>query len=125
MRKAVLILSIILMVIVLFQAYMVGVGGQLFNDMTLAQGGLFGRIVAILFGLGAAFVLGKPKVSVVIFGLGGLTGVVSGIVTDFNDLILWGVFSLGLGVMSFFADREADRAPSSMPDEKIRAASEF
>ncbi len=108
MKKAVLILSIILFIIVLFQSWLVGVGGAMFGDADLSRGGLIGRIVALLFGGGAAFILAKPIISLGIFIAGGLAGVIGGIVTGYYDLILWGVLALGLAVMSYFAGREAE-----------------
>ena len=44
MRKAILILSIIFMIIVLAQSWLVGVGGTMFNDRLLAWGGFAGRL---------------------------------------------------------------------------------
>ncbi len=124
MRKATLVLSILLMVIVFVQSLLVGVGGTMFSDVLLSRGAFFGRIVAFLFGAGAAFTLGKPKISMLIFGVGGIVGVLGGLFTGYYDLIVWAALSLGLAVMSFFADREVDSAPAGS-DEPIRTASQF
>jgi hypothetical protein len=125
MKKAALILGIILMVIVFVQSMLVGFGGTVFSDVALARGAFFGRIVALLFGVGAAFVLGRPIISVVIFAAGSLLGIIGGLVTGYYDLILWGVLSLGLGVLSYFAmhEPEVDRAPSE--EEAVRTAGHF
>lgn len=125
MRKAVLILGIILMVIVFVQSLLVGFGGTVFSDAALARGAFLGRIVALLFGVGAAFALGKPGISAILFGAGGLVGIVGGLLTGYHDLILWGVLSIGLGALSFFAMREPDVGAAARPDEPMRAASQF
>lgn len=125
MKKAALILGIILMVIVFVQSLLVGLGGTVFSDVALARGAFLARIVALLFGVGAAFALGRPLISTVIFAAGGLVGIIGGLVTGYHDLILWGALSLCLGVLSFFAMREADTGAAAGPDEPMRAASQF
>lgn len=128
MRNAVLVLGLIFGVIVLAQSVIVGIGGLAFNDVALSYGGLMGRIVALFFGVGAAFVLVKAMVSLSIFGVGGLLGVGGGIYFGYSDLILWGVLSLVLAVLSYFAARaEIEERPTipATPDEEIRPASQI
>lgn len=124
MRKAALILGLILMVIVFVQAMLVGFGGTVFSDVALARGAFCGRIVALLFGVGAAFALSRPLISTIIFAAGGLLGIISGLVTGYYDLILWGVLSLGLGVLSYFAMREPAEVAAEA-EEPMRAAGHF
>ncbi len=125
MRKAALILGIILMVIVFVQSLLVGFGGTVFSDVALARGAFLGRVVALLFGVGAAFALGRPLISAAIFAAGGLVGIIGGLVTGYYDLVLWGALSIGLGVLSFFAMREPDVGAAVGADEPMRAASQF
>ncbi|MFY9446510.1 MAG: hypothetical protein WBK48_01950 [Dethiobacteria bacterium] len=106
MKKiVVLVLSIIFMVIVLIQAWMVTAGGAMFDDTALRWSGNLGKIVALLFGIGAAFVMARPMIAMGIYGLAALLALLTGIFTDFTDLILWGILAVALGVVSFFISR--------------------
>ncbi len=119
MKKAVLILGIILFVVILLQSWAVGLIGVFLGAEDMAQGGLVGRIVALLFGGGAAFILAKPLVSLGIFTIGGLAGVLGGIVTGFYDLILWGAIALILAAMSYFVSRNIEQA--EIKEDKVAA----
>ncbi len=123
MRKAILILGLIFMLIVLVQSWLVGIGGTMFNDRLLSLGGVIGRLVGILFGAGAAFVLAKPLIAMFIFLAGGLLGVIFGLFTGYYDMILWGGISLVLGAGSYFARDTAEKM--TVPEEKIREVSQF
>jgi len=123
MKKAVLILSIIFMVIVLVQSWLVGVGGTMFNDRMLAWGGLVGRLVALLFGAGAAFVLPRPLISTFIFLAGGLLGIGFGLYTGYYDMILWGGISLLLAGGSYYAWSGEEKR--TVPAEQVREISHF
>ena len=112
MRKAVLVLALIFLAIILVQAYLVGIGGETFEDLALSRGGAVGRLVALMFGVGAAFVLAKPFVSIVVFGLAALVSLVVAYPTGYYDLFLWGIIALILGVLSYFGWREIEDQPS-------------
>lgn len=123
MKKAILVLSIILMIIVLVQSWLVGVGGTMFNDRLLAWGGLVGRLAALLFGAGAVFVLSRPLISVFIYLAGGLLGIGFGLYTGYYDMILWGGLALLLAGGSYYAwSVEGKR---SVPEEPVREISHF
>jgi hypothetical protein len=123
MKKAILVLSIILMIIVLVQSWLVGVGGTMFNDRLLAWGGLAGRLLALLFGAGAVFVLPRPLVSAVIYLAGALLGILFGLFTGYYDMILWGGLALLLAGGSYYAwSVEGKR---SVPEEPVREISHF
>ncbi len=108
MRTAVLILGIMFFVLVLVQSFFVGIGGEMFEDPFLSRGGAIGRLVAIMFGVGAAFVLAKPHTAMIIFCVSGIISLIVAYPTGFYDLFLWGVVALALSVMSFFGWREID-----------------
>ena len=104
-----MILGLILMVLVGAQSCAVSLGGELANDQGSAEGGAVGILMAFLFLLGGAFVLGVPIVALVSFLLAGLLGVAAGSTTPFSDLTLWGIVSLVLALLSFFGVREKRR----------------
>lgn len=123
MRKAILILSIIFMIIVLAQSWLVGVGGTMFNDRLLAWGGFAGRLLALLLGAGAAFIIPRPLVSLFIYLAGGLMAIAFGIYTGYYDMILWGGLSLALGGGSYYA--WAIEEKRAVPEEPVREVSHF
>jgi hypothetical protein len=89
MRTAVLVLGLIFLAIILVQSYYVGVGGELFEDSALSRGGAVGRLVAIMFGVAAAFVLAKPFISIIIFSVAGVLSLAVAFPTAYYDLFLW------------------------------------
>lgn len=123
MRKAVLIISILLAIIVFVQSWLVGIGGSMFNDQLLSWGGLVGRLVALLLAAGAAFVLPRPLISVFIYLAGGLLGIIFGLYTGYYDMILWGGLSLALGGGSYYAWSSEEQRVA--PAEQIQEASRF
>ncbi|NLA10777.1 MAG: hypothetical protein GX883_01475 [Firmicutes bacterium] len=125
MKKAVLILSIILMIIVFVQSWLVGIGGSMFDDQMLAWGGLVGRIVALLFAVGAAFVLPRPLIAVFIYLAGGLLGIIFGIYTGYYDMILWGGLALALGGGSYYAWSIDEPKAVPAAAEQVKEASRF
>ncbi len=108
MRKATLIIGLIFMIIILVQSFVVGMGGELFEDFTLSQGGAIGRLVGILFGAGAAFVLSKPFASMIIYVVAALMALIAAFPTGYGDLFLWGIVAVVLAVLSFFSRRELE-----------------
>ena len=102
MRIATLILSIVLMFIVGAQFLAVSFGDALMNEPSATQGGVIGVLIALLFLVGAAFALGVPAVSFIVFSIAGIIGLAAGASTSFADLTIWGVVSFVLAAMSFF-----------------------
>ena len=123
MRIAVLILSLASMGVILFQSCAASIGGALSQATGgdaaktegLAQGGALGFLVALFYLIGAAFVIGVPIVSFVIFLIGGLVGLGAGATTAYSDLSVWGWVSLVLAVFSFFGWRGKKRQARQMP----------
>jgi hypothetical protein len=106
MRIAVLIIAICLVMILGLQSCTVMLGGTLAKDTAISGGGAVGILMAFLFLLGAAFSLGVPMVSIIVFTIAGALGVIMGTTTGFTDLMIWGVVSLVLAFMSIFGRRE-------------------
>jgi hypothetical protein len=111
MRVAVLVIGLILLLAIGLQSCLVTTGeailGGLGGGETVGGAGPIGLLVALLFGIAAAFALGKPAVSVVFFVLAALLAFMAGS-TGFSDMKVWGVFALVLALLSFF----------SLPDAK-------
>lgn len=125
MKKAILVLSVIFMVIVLTQSWLVGVGGAMFSDQMMAWGGLVGRLLALLLAAGAAFVLLNPFISFFIFLAGGLLGIIFGIYTGYHDMILWGGFSLLMGGGCIYARYREKEEGGFVHEEPVREVSHF
>jgi 4-hydroxybenzoate polyprenyltransferase len=109
MRLAVLIITLCLTGIVGLQSCTIAAGGSLLKDQDAAGGGAVGLLIALLFVLGAAFVMGLPRVSMVLFAIAGFLGLGIGATSSFTDLKIWGGLSLVLAVMSWFGSRELRR----------------
>ncbi len=106
MRVATLILALIFMIPLTVQSCAImGLGGIAGQSQT-AGAGLIGIVMALLWIVGAAFALGKPTVSVVMFALAGLFGWMLGATSRFSDLNIWAIASVILAVLSFFGRRE-------------------
>ncbi|MFC3714329.1 hypothetical protein ACFOMD_17300 [Sphingoaurantiacus capsulatus] len=106
MRIAILIIGLSLFFIVGLQSCVVSAGGALGEDTGLSAAGSAGVLMALLSMIGAAFVMQKPKVSGVCFGLAAFTAALGAAQGSFNDLYLWGVGAGVLSVISFFAARD-------------------
>lgn len=110
MRVAILIIGLILMIVVGFQSCLVTTGEVIlegFGEKELTGGGgLLGMFAALLFGIAAAFALGKPAVSVVFFVLAALIAFMAGS-SGFSDMKVWGVTALVLAFLSFFSIPDA------------------
>lgn len=110
MRIAVLIIGIALSVVMAVQTFLVYVLGNVGNDEDATGGGAVGLLVAFLMFVAAAFAMGLPLVSVILFLIGGLLALLIAASSDFPDLAYWGVTSLILAVMAFIGWRGKRRA---------------
>ncbi|WP_243375070.1 hypothetical protein [Microvirga solisilvae] len=122
MRLAVLIITLCLTGIVGLQSCTIMAGGSLLKDQGTANGGALGILVAFLFILGAAFVMGLPRISAGLFALAGVLGITGGSSSNFSDLKIWGGLSLILAVMSWFGSRELRRKRAAAPTGTVPAA---
>ncbi len=123
MKKAILILSLTFMAIIFIQSWLVSIGGLMFADDVFALGGLLGRIAGLLFALGAAFIMVKAMISMAIFILNALIGIIGGLTTGYYDLFLWGALAAALAVLSYFSGRQME-APR-MQEEGVKEAGRF
>lgn len=119
MRIATMIISLLAMLLLFVQSCAVAVGEGIVDDEETTGGGVVGIMMAVLFVIGAAFVLRIPWVSVVAFGLAGLFGLLGGATTDFSDLTIWGIGSLILAVMAYFGTREGRKQPDKTETEPV------
>jgi hypothetical protein len=106
MKKAVLILSIICMIFIFVQSWFLSLGGSYFDFATMFQGGIVGKILALLFIAGGIAIMFKPQVAMVVYFLGGAAGVLASMFIEYQDLFLWGIVALVLGLMSYLFNRE-------------------
>lgn len=101
-----MIVALGLMLVVGLQSCAVFVGGSALEDQGTVDGGALGIFIALLFLIGAAFVLTFPWVSFVSFVLAGVVGLGGGASTEFSDLSIWGVVSFVLAALSLLGVRE-------------------
>jgi hypothetical protein len=83
-----------------------GIGASLGSGHGFEKGASAGAAVAVLYLIGALFVIGRPLVSFAVFTLGALTGIAAGIWTTYSDLKLWGWLAAVLAVLSLFGHLE-------------------
>ncbi len=110
MRIAVLIIGIVLSVVMAVQTFAVYVLGNAGNNADASGGGAVGLLVAFLMLVAAAFAMGVPLVSVILFLIGGLLALLIAASSNFPDLAIWGIVSLVLAVMAFIGWRGKRRA---------------
>lgn len=113
MRIAVLIIGLGLVMIIGFQSCTVMVGSEMAQDDATSGAGAVGILMALLFLLGAAFAMGVPKASMVLFAIAALLGFGMGSSSEFSDLTIWGSVSLVLAILSYFGSREKRKKESS------------
>lgn len=106
MRIAVLIIALFLTVVVSLQSCAVFVGSGIAKNEALSQGGAVGLLVSLLFVIGAAFALGVPRVSQIVFTIAAAFAFLAAS-KEYPDMNVWGVAALILAVMSYFGVREA------------------
>ncbi len=127
MRIATLIISLVLTVVLSIQSLAVMAAGSISSSLSeteadkkagddLSGGGAFGLFMALLWLIGAAFVIAKPKVSMWLFGISAVFGVIGG-ASGFSDLFIWAGASALFALASWRGIRE-----KAKKDEQERAA---
>jgi hypothetical protein len=110
MRIAITIIALCLFVVVALQSCTVGVGSSIGKLETLRHGAAIGGALAFMYVLGAAFALGLPLVSTIVFAFGAFLAIPAGSQAGgFTDLTIWGWLSAILAVLSIFGWREKKR----------------
>lgn len=115
MRIAVMVIALCLTAIVGLQSCAVMVGGHLSQNEGLRGGGASGILIALCFILGAAFAIGLPRISQIIFGVAAAVGFLVGAESGFTDLKIWAAVALILCVMSGFGVRELRKKKDAVP----------
>lgn len=104
-----MVISLCLMLIIGLQSCAVGVGGSILGEEDLSQGGSVGIFIALLYIIGAAFSIGKPIVSTIVFGIAAFFAFTVGVTTSFSDMKVWSFVSLVLSILSYFGQKELQK----------------
>ena len=126
MRLATLIISLFLMLIAGVQSCAVAVGGGIAEDLStaakdkqeaqdIAGAGGLGVLAALMWLVGAAFVMSKPRTAMWLFGVASLFWLGAG-AAGFSDAFIWMVASIIFAVMSWRGTKE-----KASKDEEERA----
>jgi uncharacterized membrane protein len=111
MRRATQIISLVLMVALFVQSCAITLGGSAVESLStnaaerqeaedIAGAGALGIFAAVLWLVGAAFVMSRPKVATWVYGAASLC-CLSGAAAGFTDLWIWMVVSLAFTAMSW------------------------
>ena len=109
MRIAVGVIGLMFMVLALVQSCVVGVGGTIFEEENLAAAGAVGVVAGVFFGVGGAFAFKLPKVSIGIFATVTLLALVTGVITEYKDMIFYGIAAIILLILSVVAHKRMSR----------------
>lgn len=127
MRLATLILALVLMLVLGVQSCSIAVGGSVVSSLSetadekaegedLSAGGAVGLLVALMWLIGAALVIAKPRVSMWIFAVAGVFALLGG-TTGFSDLYIWGGVSFVFALMSWRGSKEKLRQEVKRRDQ--------
>jgi hypothetical protein len=108
-RIATMIITLFLMLIVGLQSCVGSAGGSITSNEKMSQGGAIGMLVALLWLIAAAFVIGVPWVSLLLFAISAVFALAAGATTPYTDLTIWGVVALALALFSILGIREKNR----------------
>jgi hypothetical protein len=128
MRLATLIISMVLSLVLTVQSCAVATAGSISSSLSedgsveqkaaddTSAGGAIGMFVGLLWIIGAAFAIAKPKVSMWVFGVAAVFAVIGG-TSGFSDLFIWAGASALFALMSWRGIRE-----KANTDERERVA---
>lgn len=105
MRVAVLIIGLLLGLVMFLQTVVVYAASSATEKDDLAASAAIGVLMAIMWLVACALVIGFPMVSVVLFTLAGIFGILSASTAEFSDLYVWGSISFVLAAMAWFGWR--------------------
>jgi hypothetical protein len=103
MRIAVLIIGLVLSVGLFWQSILITGLSDIANDEQSQGAGAIGVLMAIIWLVACGFVLPKPRISMVLFGIAALLGVAGW--SDFSDLQVWSGISVVLALFSYLGYR--------------------
>lgn len=110
LKITILVIGLALAVIVGMQSFLILTSP--FASRVLVGPASLGIMIGLLLIIAAAFSMSMLRVSMICFAIAGVVACVAGMSTAFHDLRLWGFVALGLGALSYFANRGA---PGSSP----------
>ena len=119
MRLANGIISLALMFVIGFQSCALSIGAALSKNAKMSNGAGTGIMLMLFYLIGGAFAFKKPKISMIIYIVAALIGLMGGSTTSFKDLTFWGIVALALGIMSFFGGRES-KEPVKRSEKKSK-----
>lgn len=128
MRIAVLILTLVVGILLFVQTFVVATLGGAVGDEATAGAGAVGLLVAFLWLIAAAFVIGLPLISMIAFVIAGILALAMAASSDFSDLSIWGIASLVLAALSligFLTKRRGARVEARRQaerDERLAAS---
>lgn len=94
------------------QSCAVYAGGEVGEDSAQSGAGAVGILVALLFLIAAALVIGRPQAAKWIFLGAGAVALIGATTDEFPDLFFWAVGAGVLSLMSHYGEREtAGRRP--------------
>ena len=105
MRIAIGIVGLIFMGLTCAHSCAAFFGGSIFGEESLSQGGAVGILAGVLFGVGGAFAFKLPKVSIGIFAVVAVLGLVVGLATVYSDMIFYGIIAVILLILSVVAHK--------------------
>jgi len=111
LRLATLITSLVLSFGLFIQSLVVSLGGSVSQDLAqnsadrsegeqLSGAGALGVVSALLWLIGAGFVISRPKVAVWLFGIAAPLLLMAG-ASGFSDAFIWAFVSAGFALMSW------------------------
>lgn len=116
MKIAVFIVSILVIIVMLFQSCAIFGLGSLSDSLggeeepsEITSGGAVGILAVILAFLGMAFVLGMQRTSSILYTLAALSAFLAGSL-GFSDMTVWGVILLLLAAGAWWSGRQERKA---------------
>ena len=120
MRVPAQIIGLCLAVLVGFQSYLATTTRRLSDLKDISACLAMEMMVAVLFLIGAGFVLTFPRISCVIFALAGVLGLLVGIIgIGSGDMFLWGGMAFFLAMISYF-DKPSPMDDTEMDDNAMK-----
>jgi hypothetical protein len=118
MRIAVLSIGLVLGSLMFIQTVLIAGLNSAVAEDDAATTETVGGVMAMMWLVASALVLAFPSISMTIFGLAGLVGLIVGTSSGFTDVLIWGLIGLVLALMSFLGWRGKNRAETPADAER-------
>jgi hypothetical protein len=109
-RTATAIIAIISVFILGGQTCLATCAAGLIGYDEVHRAGAIGFLVAFLFIIGGALVIGFPFISFITFSIAGILCLVNALTSIYTDMYVWGGLALILAFMSYLGHRKSDSA---------------